>query len=157
MVYHAYMASKRLIYEVLQRGLDSYRAELQDLDQRRKDLKETIARVEQELKLDHQGPRARRGKQVPYKPSDVKALTEKTASLNFTGKTAVEAARMIYWLVAQGGTKELHAGLVYQVLCARQVIVTAKRRAADVFASYLRRSQYFEKVGPNIFRLKELP
>ena len=151
------MANQRLINEALQEALDSYVIKLQDLDQRRKELKDTIAKLEQELCVNGQSPRSRRGKQVPYKPADVKALTEQTASLNFTGKSAVEAARMIYRLATQAGTQDLHAGLVYHVLCNRQVVVSAKRRAADVFASYLRRSQYFEKVGPNIFRLKELP
>ena len=152
------MANQRLIKEALQEALDSYVNKLTEMEQWRKDLKEKVVALEQELNLHPPGAgrwngrRGRRGKKLPYKPSDVKAVADKTAPLNLSGKTPVEAARLIY----QAWGQPLHASLVYEVLCQRNITLKSTRRPADVFASYLRRSRHFERVGPGMFRLKNM-
>lgn len=145
---------KRFLRETMLKALEAYQIELAEIQQHVADIKEKIAALEEELGLEvrgsHRRGRKRRGKDLPFGSKDVAQLQGQVSSVSVDGKKPIEAARLIYQAVG----KPLHAALVYQVLVTKGYKLKAKTRPEDVFASYLRRSDEFERVQPGVFKLK---
>lgn len=148
------MQKRRLVRDAMLKALEAYQFELAEIQQHVADIKEKIAALEEELGLEvkgsHRRGRKRRGKDLPFSSKDVAQLQGQVSSVSVDGKKPIEAARLIYQAVG----KPLHAALVYQVLVTKGYKLKAKTRPEDVFASYLRRSDEFERVQPGVFKLK---